>query len=336
MFTKIYEKVKSFILNNWGFLLAIVILNLLFWIELPYVIYAPGGAINLASRIDTSPNYKAEGKLQMAYVSMVRGSIPFLLASYVIPNWDIEAKDDLTLDNETMRDMIKKDKLYLQESINNATISALDLLEKDYKIEKVHNTIVYVAPEASSSLKLYDEIISVDGQEISSLDEIKKIVGSHQEGDMLDLKVRHNNKEKAIKTKIYNTEDGLKAGISIVTTYDLETANDINIASRSSESGPSGGLMMALGIYNSLTKDDLTHGKNIVGTGTIDVNGNIGEIGGVKYKLIGAVRKKADIFICPQENYQEAKKVAKKNNYDIIIITDENLKGIVKQLQEMR
>ena len=78
--------------------------------------------------------------------------------------------------------------------------------------------------------------------------------------------------------------------------------------------------MMSLTIYNKLVKEDITKGKKIVGTGTIDVDGNVGEIGGVKYKLIGAVKKKAEVFICPKENYEEALSVAKEKNYDIKII----------------
>ena len=121
----------------------------------------------------------------------------------------------------------------------------------------------------------------------------------------------------------------------MVSIYDFESDVDINIKSKMSESGPSGGLMMTLGIYNALTKDDITKGKNIVGTGTIDKDGNVGEIGGVKYKLIGAVRNKADVFICPEENYKEAKKLAKEKDYDIIVLTGKNLEEIINKLKEL-
>lgn len=336
MLSKIYDKVKTFILNNWLFLVIIIGLNLLFWVDLPYVIYAPGGAINVENRINANTEYDSEGKLQMAYVSMIRGSVPFLLASYVIPNWDIEPKSDLTLEDESIADMIKKDKLYLQESIDNATMASLSLLNKDFQIYKIHNTVIYVDKKADTKLKLYDEIIKADDKEITSLNDYKTIVESHLDGDLINLLVLRNGKEKNITIKVYNTEAGLKTGISLVTTYDLKSSENIQIKSKETESGPSGGLMMALGIYNILTKEDITKGKNIVGTGTIDADGNIGEIGGVKYKLIGAVKKKADIFICPEENYNEAKKVAKKENYDIIILTDKNLAGIINQLKNLK
>lgn len=91
---------------------------------------------------------------------------------------------------------------------------------------------------------------------------------------------------------------------------------------------------MALSIYGNLTNQDLTNGKTIVGTGTIDIDGNVGSIGGVKYKLIGAVKNKADIFIVPNgENYDEAIKIKKEKNYKIKIIGVSTLKEAINELK---
>ena len=79
MFTKIYEKIKEFIKENYKGLIAIIIVVLLFTIELPYSIYTPGGAVNLNKRISVEDGYEVDGSFNMAYVSMVRGSIPFLI-----------------------------------------------------------------------------------------------------------------------------------------------------------------------------------------------------------------------------------------------------------------
>ena len=82
---------------------------------------------------------------------------------------------------------------------------------------------------------------------------------------------------------------------------------------KGNESGPSGGLMLTIAIYDKLVSKDLTNGLKIVGTGTIDYDGNVGQIDGVSYKLKGAVKKGADIFIAPTgENYQECVKLKKK------------------------
>lgn len=88
---------------------------------------------------------------------------------------------------------------------------------------------------------------------------------------------------------------------------------------KGSESGSSGGLMLALAIYNDLIKDDLTKGRKIVGTGTISLDGTVGAIDGVKYKMLGAAKKEADIFLCPEENYDEALKIKNEFELDLIL-----------------
>ena len=91
---------------------------------------------------------------------------------------------------------------------------------------------------------------------------------------------------------------------------------------------------MALSIYDNLVSDDLTKGDKIIGTGTIDIDGNVGEIGGVKYKLIGAVNSKAKVFLCPKDNYEEAISIARERNYDIIIKSVETFDEALSYLKE--
>ena len=85
MFTKIYEKIKKFIKDNYKELIILLIVFLLFTIELPYSIYTPGGAVNLNERITVEDGYESDGSFNMAYVSMVRGSIPFCLYLMLFP-----------------------------------------------------------------------------------------------------------------------------------------------------------------------------------------------------------------------------------------------------------
>ena len=105
---------------------------------------------------------------------------------------------------------------------------------------------------------------------------------------------------------------------------------------KESESGSSGGLMLTLTIYSYLNKIDLTGGKTIVGTGTIDENGNVGEISGIKYKLMGAVKEKADIFLVPQgKNYREARDLKNEKDYDIDIVPIETFDDALKYLENL-
>lgn len=69
--------------------------------------------------------------------------------------------------------------------------------------------------------------------------------------------------------------------------------------------GPSGGLIFSLGLVDLLTREDLLQGRNIAGTGTIDIDGTIGPIGGVSEKIIGAKRAGASILFISTQNCSE-------------------------------
>ena len=92
---------------------------------------------------------------------------------------------------------------------------------------------------------------------------------------------------------------------------------------------------MSLSMYNALTSEDITKGKKIVGTGTIDRDGNVGAIGGINYKLASAVKKKADIFICPKGNYEEVKKLMDKYKYNIKIIEVGTFDETIQKLEQV-
>lgn len=335
MFTKIYEKIKEFIKENYKGLIAIIIVVLLFTIELPYSIYTPGGAVNLNKRISVEDGYEVDGSFNMAYVSMVRGSIPFLLISYVIPDWDIVAANEITAEGEDLDEMLLREKLSMQESMDAAIINAYQAAGAEVEIKGTINYVSYIAEDADTNLKIGDQIISVNGEEITSLLDMKEIIGQLEEKEEVTLKVIRDDKERECHAKTYQTSDGMKIGVSLLTTYDYEVDPEVNITSKASEAGSSGGLMMSLTIYNQLVEEDITKGKKIVGTGTIDIDGNVGEIGGVKYKLIGAVKNDADIFMCPIENYEEAKKVAEEKDYDITIIAVHTFQEAIEKLEEL-
>ena len=312
------KKFKDFLLNNLKFIISVIIILFVCTFELPYVIYKPGGLVNLNDRI-VIENDNIKGSLSMCYVSLMKGTLPILGLSYLFPNWDIIPKEDITIDDESVDDLLELDRLYLQESIDNATILAYQKAGKKINITKEVNNVIYITDEANTDIKVYDKILSAEGQDISSLEDLKDIVNTKKENDTINILVDRNGKKINTTSKIYKLDDSLKVGVSTLTTYEYTTDPEIKVKTKSSEAGSSGGLMLSLAIYNKLTPEDITKGKKIVGTGTIDINGNVGEIDGVKYKLLGAEKNKAYVFLCPMENYDEALRVKKDNKLDIII-----------------
>jgi PDZ domain-containing protein len=76
--------------------------------------------------------------------------------------------------------------------------------------------------------------------------------------------------------------------------------------------GSSAGLMFTLTVYDLVTPEDLTGGRTIAGTGTINLEGKVGPIGGVQQKVIGAEYAGAAYFLSPPENYEAARAVARR------------------------
>ena len=319
MFNKIYSHIKSFFVENYKFLIIWAIIIFLFFYELPFVIYTPGGVVNLEERIEVSDGYASEGSLNMSYVSLVKGTLPMILLSYIIPNWDLVKSSEITSDDGSIDELLELEKLYMQSSIDNATILAYKTAGKRVDITREVNNIVYIADEADTDLEIYDELLTADGKSISTVENLREIVESKSAGDTISFTVSRNGKEKKCSAVIYDTEDGLKVGISFLTTYEYDTNPEITVETKSSESGSSGGLMLTLAIYNALIPEDITKGRTVVGTGTISLDGTVGAIDGVKYKILGAIKNDADIFLCPMENYDEAIEVKEEFDLDIEI-----------------
>ena len=335
MLKKGIKKIKQFWIENYKFILVLVVIVLLFMVELPYKIYAPGGMVDLKTRVSVNEGNKYDGTLGMAYVSMVRGSIPYLLLSYVIPDWDIVPESELKYDNETMEEKIEADKVSTQQSIDNAIIAAYHLAGFPIEIESENVHITYIDEQANTDLEILDVVKSVNSVEVSSTEELKKLIEGYSAGDEVTFLVERDGKMRECHATLYDTVDGVKVGVALTTTYNYEEDPSANITMKQSESGPSGGLMMSLAIYNSLVSEDITKGKTVIGTGTIDIDGNVGAIGGVKYKLIGAVREGADVFLVPSDNYEEALEVKNEKNYDIILLSVDSLSDAIAQLNAL-
>ena len=193
--------------------------------------------------------------------------------------------------------------------------------------------VLYVDETADTNLAIGDEIVSIDGIEINSYDDIETVTSSKNVSDRLIIKVIRDDLEKECYAILHDIEGEKRIGIYMIKTYDYEVERDIELKFSNREGGSSGGFMLSLAIYNRLIEEDITKGLKIVGTGTIDSDGNIGEIGGVKYKLKGAVNSEADIFFVPVDNYVEAMNEKSEHNYDIEVVKVTTLQDAIDYLE---
>ncbi len=336
MFNKLYEKTKRFIKENYKEIIFLIILLIIANYKLDYSIMVSGGTININDRVTVDSESKSKGSFNLAYVNELQGTIPTVLLSYIVPSWTkVDLNDYKTSSKETVEDIDKRSKVYLEHSIQSAVKVAYDKANKSFNYDDYKFYVVDIDEKAETTLKVGDILLKVNNKAITSIDEYRNEVQSLNVEDTIKLVVERDGKEKQVETKVKLIDNQKLTGIVILQLYDYYTDPKIDIKFKKSESGPSGGLMLALSIYDKLTDYDLTKGLKIVGTGTIDFDGNVGEIDGVEYKLKGAVKAKADIFIAPSgKNYEDALKLKKEKNYKIKIIEAKTFNQVLEELKK--
>ena len=334
MIKKAYNYIINLIKEEYKLIIVLILILFLGLYHLPYNIYVGGGTINLEKRLEVTDEYRESGSFNLAYVKSIRATIPSYLLSYVF-DWERENINDVKLDeNDNVKDMWKREKLYLQEANDGAIISAYKEAGEDITINKEILKILYIDSGSDTDLQIGDTIISVADNPIKEFFDIKEIIKNYNVGDRVSVKYLRDDKEYTGYIVIREMDNEKKAGLYLIKLYDYDIKRKVNLKFSSSEGGPSGGFMVSLAIYNRLTKDDLTKGRKIVGTGTIDANGNVGEIGGVKYKLAGAVSSKSNIFFVPEANYDEAIKVKKEKGYNIDVVMVKTLRDAINYLEK--
>lgn len=332
------KKIKKYIINdikrNYKFYIGLFLIMALFLVRFDYVIYTPGSLENLNDRIIVTPSNESKGSMNLTYVTSIPANIPNMLLSLIIPNWDIESLNNMRVEDESEKEIENRDKIYLKDTSYDAIIAAFKEANMKYEITNIDVTITYIYNIAKTNLKVGDVIKTINGVKITSFNSLINEVNKYEVGEKLIINVLRNNKIIECEATIVLEENKKMIGISLAELKNIKTNPEVKFVFKNNESGSSRGLMCALEIYNRITKYDITKGDIISGTGVIDENGNVGSIGGVKYKLKGAVNKHAKVFIVPSDNYEEAISLKNKYKYDIEIIKADTLKNVIKALKE--
>lgn len=331
----LFNNIKELIKEYYKVIIVYVLILAFFLVEFPYYISAPGGLINTDDKIETTENFKMSGSLNMAYVSEIHATIPTLVISLLNKDWDVEKEEEVKNDNETIEEKDYRNKMLLEEANDTALLVAYKHSNLKYKVTNNKVYITYIDKQADTNLKIGDQILKVDDTKITDKNSLFEYIASKEIGDKITMEVKNiNGDDKKREATLINVLDEPKVGAVVTETFDVKSNEKVNFNFKDRESGSSGGLMLTLTIYSHLNEIDLTDGKTIVGTGTIDINGNVGEISGIKYKLIGAVNKGADVFLVPVgENYEEAKKLKEERNYDIELVPVATFEEALKYLE---
>ncbi|MCX4527961.1 MULTISPECIES: PDZ domain-containing protein [unclassified Streptomyces] len=297
--------------------------------KVPYSEMSPGPTVNTLGDSRGEPvlsisgrkTYPTTGHLNMTTVRVTGADydMNLLEAAYgwlagdniVVPH------DNLYPNGKTDKESTQENAEEFSQSQESAKVAALKQLGIPVTARVVVSSVVKASP-SEGKLHAGDVIQAVDGTPVKEPGDVAKLVTKHKPGEPVEFTIvpaaeaaeaERANREPGSPDKVTITAgkaegDGhAVVGIRAGTDHTFPFTVDIKLAD---VGGPSAGLMFALGIVDKLTPEDLTGGKFIAGTGTIDDAGKVGPIGGIQMKTIGARQAGAEYFLTPAENCASA------------------------------
>ena len=159
---------------------------------------------------------------------------------------------------------------------------------------------------AEGALEEGDVLRTIDGDEVDRPETLQRTVAGHAPGDRVVLDVVRDGEPREIEVELGGHPDDenrafLGIGMAAQPTGDVEVEYNV-----SGVGGPSAGLMLSLAVVDKLSPGDLTEGRHIAGTGSIDGVGVVGPIGGITHKIAAAREDGAEVFLVPTDNCSEA------------------------------
>lgn len=322
----------------------IVIVYVAVFMNTPYIVYQPGSASEVAPMIKVeNADPDEQGTFMMTTVSASYANVALLVASVFNSHSEVVLKET-RLQDKTEQEYAAEQVFYMSSSQSNAVEAAYHAADVPYE-DVVDYLYVFSVPDTSNQGKFRpgDKIISVSGQKIPDPEALATLLSSMKVGDDVEVILQRDGKEVKEQVKLVEVQDkedtavrpGLGVVIGAVQRVKPQQEGKAVSFVDTNVGGPSAGLMFTLEIYNQLTPGDLTKGHRVAGTGTINAEGTVGSIGGVKHKIVAADRKDAEIFIVPVKNYEEAKAKADAIGTDMKLVPVSTLDEALKYMKEL-
>jgi Lon-like protease len=281
----------------------------------PYVVLRPGPVFDVLGSVGGVPvisitgakTHPTTGIMDMLTVTEAGGpvgriSLPGALLSWVDHDDAVVPTDLLYPPGSSAASVNAQSTQEMLQSQDAAAYAALSYLHLPVTL-----TVVVVGINAGSPalghLQVGDTILAVDAVPVTTPAQVAAQVSSHEPGQVVRMTVRRGSATH-VESIVAGSRNG-KAFLDITTGPGYASPIKITIQ-LNDVGGPSAGLMFTLGIIDKLTQGTLAKGKHIAGTGTMDQDGNVGAIGGVRQKMAAARANGATIFLVPADDCAEA------------------------------
>ena len=312
-------------------MLAAAALIAAFTVDIPYYALAPGTArqVNDLVAVPKEQAHPARGRFLMVTVSLRAAKPVDIAESWFDHDTKIVGEEEI-VGKTPPKDVHQENLQLMDESKRTAIVVALRRLGYTVSAKGQGALIIEVIREkgypAEGHLSEGDVITGVDGQPVRLVDEAVKLLQQHKPGDTVRLQVTDAKGASRIEqlTMARGEQGNAILGVQLQThklDYDFPFAVDIESGDIG---GPSAGLAFTLGVLDELTPGELTGGRKVAVTGTINEDGTVGDVGGVSQKTAAVIRTGAKYFLVPPGEYEDARKRAGKRLEVIKVATLED------------
>ena len=283
-------------------------------LPVPYAQLSPGPTLDTLGAVDSqdiisvsgrTPN-KTAGHLNLTTVSVTDNlNLLDALRGWIDDDTSVVPRAEIFPPDKTPEQVDQENTQAFTDSENAAVVAALHELNMPDRV--VVTSIAGDNSPSKGKLRIRDALVSVDGVQVKDLDGLTALLTAREPGKKVRVVYLRENKETS--TEVTLTKAANRGGGALGITVEVRPVApyDIDIKVGEDIGGPSAGLMFALGILEKVGPVELTAGRYIAGTGTIDNDGTVGPIGGIPLKMIAARHVGAEVFLVPADNCQEAK-----------------------------
>ncbi|MGM0602798.1 MAG: YlbL family protein [Bacillota bacterium] len=307
------------------------------FIPTPYYVMSPGIAQELSPVINVENGYQHRGEFLLTAVASQKAVVwDYLYITILKPEGkELELMSEQLPEGMEMQEYIELMSKMMEESKLQAQAVAFRKAGYAVEVNGEGVEVVEVIEDgtAAGELKKDDLIIAVDDKSVELAADAVNIIRNRKIGKNVKLTVLRDGEKLNFDLQTVELE-GNPGNPSIgvlITTKNLNYDIPKNVEFKTDNIiGPSAGGVFALEIYNQLIEEDITGGLKIAGTGTINLDGTIGQIDGVEQKIIAAQKAGADLFIVPEDNFSEAEKYAES----LQLISVKNIDDVLEYLKE--
>ena len=283
-----------------------------------YVIESPGPTLNV--------NAKIEGKNEVVSVKNTNTlTTPLAMTTVSVQGCDdkgitywqlikseltssdaVVDRDSVCPKNISEKTVSQMNAAQMTGSQDSAVVAAWQLTKPDAKFTlTVEQAVTDSAKQAFNKGDKLVSIVDADSKsvQITSYKQLREVLEKMTPGKPIKITIERDSATQDVSVVGAKPEDSSRKGAMLGITLNVNppAGHEVTYAVERI-GGPSAGMIFALDIAQRLEGKNYAGTTPVAGTGTIDLSGNVGAIGGIKQKMLGAKHEGYKVFLAPAGN----------------------------------